>query len=605
MSAQKAMSGQETMSAQEAVSAQETVDDLCRAGVLADIDRHFALLLANWDARAHIVLIAAVASAAHRAGHTCLALGDCAGLRVVEFLDWLPPGEGQAALPPNAAQARLPALATMLKALAESDVVVAADDAPANVAPLVLDEDRLYLRRLWLTEQRLAGRLRCIARDDAALRSEAALQRLFPDAGEARRAATLAVTRRLAIVTGGPGTGKTTLAVHLIALLLESGMAGVRRIALAAPTGKAAARLQESVSAQLAALAATTPALRAFVPNAVTIHRLLNQRQPPRVDAVIIDECSMVDLALMGRLTDALPDHARLILLGDAAQLASVRPGYVFSDLCAAGDTATGPLAGCVTTLTHSHRFSASGGIGRLAAAIVGGEADAALAALTDAADVETELRPLPSAAAFEALARDYARDWCAPLLRDLMAAGAAPTKAFPARRVLCAHRAGPFGANRFNRLVERRLRQLVALPVDEFYVGRPIIITRNDRQTNLANGDTGVVIASPDGGRQVWFPDLPGAADDGRFLIAPSRLPDHESFFALTVHRAQGSEYDEVACVPGPATARVNTRELLYTAVTRARRKVTVFADAASVRACIGRATKRTSGLLRALVAT
>ena len=588
------------------MTARQTVDGLCAAGVLADIDRHFALLLADWDANPAIALIAAVASAAHRAGHTCLALGDCAERRVVEFLNWLPQAEGrQAALPPNAAEARLPALDAMLATLAASDIVVEADAALENVAPLVLDEDRLYLRRLWLAERRLAERLRRLAAADAeAPGLEASLRRLFPDAGEARRAAMLAATRRLAIVTGGPGTGKTTLAVRLIALLLESSLADARRIALATPTGKAAARLQESVSVQLSALAADTPALRGFAPNAVTIHRLLNQRSPLHVDAVIVDEGSMVDLALMGRLADALPDRARLIVLGDAAQLASVRPGYVFSDLRVAGDSATGPLAGCVVTLTRSHRFRSSGGIGRLAAAIVNGDAEAALAALIDATDVETELRPLPSAEAFDRLARDYARDWCAPLLRDLLAAGATPTRAFPALRVLCAHRAGPFGANRFNRLVERRLRQLVALPDDEFYVGRPIIVTRNDRQTNLANGDTGVVVAAADGSRLVWFPDLPGDAADGRFLIAPSRLPAHESFFALTVHRAQGSEYDEVACVPGPATSRANTRELLYTAVTRARRKVTVFADTASIRACVRRATSRATGLLEALVA-
>ena len=589
------------MTARDALDA---LDSLSGAGVLADIDRHFALLLTDWDANQDVALIAAVASAAHRAGHTCLALGDCAGLRVAEFLNWLPRGDGwPAALPQSAAEIRLPALSAMRAALAKSDIVVAADEAAVHVAPLVLDEDRLYLRRLWLAEQRLAERLcHFAAAAPETRRLESVLQRLFPDADEARQTAMLAAARQLAIVTGGPGTGKTTLVVRLIALLLESGLASARRIALATPTGKAAARLQESVSAQLKTLAASAPALQGFTPNAITVHRLLSGKSPLRVDAVIVDECSMVDMALMGRLADALPDGARLIVLGDADQLASVRPGYVFSDICAAGNATTGALAGSVVTLTRSHRFRASGGIGQLAAAIVRGDAEAALAALADATNAETELQPLPSAEAFDRLAHDYARDWCAPVLRDLLAAGATPTRAFPALRVLCAHRAGPFGANRFNRVVERRLRQLVTLSDDEFYVGRPIIVTRNDRQTNLANGDTGVVVAAEGDGRQVWFPDLPGNAPDGRFLIAPSRLPAHESFFALTVHRAQGSEYDEVACVPGPAASRVNTRELLYTAVTRAKRKVTIFADAASVRACVGRATKRTTGLLEAL---
>ena len=584
------------------VTAPETLDALRAAGALADIDRHFAALLADWDADPNLALLAAVTSAAHRAGHTCLALRDCAGLGFAEFLDWLPPADAAgAALPPAVREARLPGLGAMLAVLAASPVVADADAATEAVAPLVLDEDRLYLRRLWLAERQLAERLRRLAGNgderESLANLEAPLRRLFPDAGEARAAAELAASRRLAIVTGGPGTGKTRLAARLVALFLEAGLAGPRRIALATPTGKAAARLQESITAQLAELADVAPAVRGFAPNAITIHRLLRERSLRRVEALIVDECSMVDVALMARLTAALPAGARLILLGDAAQLASVSPGSVFSDLCAAGNSGAGPLAGCVATLTRSHRFRADGGIGRLAAAIAGGDSESALAALDDPADEETERRPLPTAAAFERLARDYAEHSWAPLLRELQASPDPPS-AFPARRVLCAHRTGPFGANRFNRLVEQRLRQLVALPDDEFHPGRPIIVTRNDRDTNLANGDTGVVILAEDGSPQVWFPDLGRGAEDERFLIGPSRLPSHESFYALTIHRAQGSEYDEVVCVPGPATSRVNSRELLYTAVTRARQKVIVFADAACVRACVARQTRRASGL-------
>ena len=577
------------------MTARPTVDALFADGALTDIDRHFALLIADWDSDPSLALLAALASAAHRAGHTCLALRDCAGLGFGEFLDGLPPATREA---------RLPGLGAMLKTLSASAVVADARTADDTVAPLVLDGDRLYLRRLWLAERHLCESLRRLARTPAdAPDLEALLRRLFPDGGEARDAAALAVTRRLAIVTGGPGTGKTRLAARLVALLLEAGLADARRIALATPTGKAAGRLRESITAQLAEIAATFPAARDFSPDAVTIHRLLSSRSPLRLDALIVDECSMVDLELMARLTAALDGRARLILLGDAAQLASVSPGAVFSDLRAAGDAETGPLAGCVATLTHSHRFQADGGIGRLAAAIADGDAESTLAALDDAADEETERCPLPSTAAFDRLAREYAGDWCAPLLRDLQTPGP-PRHAFPARRVLCAHRAGPFGVNRFNRLVERRLRQLGVLSDDEFYVGRPIIVTRNDRHTNLANGDTGVVITAEDGSLQVWFPDLGPGVDNERFLIAPSRLPSHESFYALTVHRAQGSEYDEVACVPGPAGSRVNTRELLYTAVTRARRKVIVFADAAGVRACVARRTHRASGLRAGLEA-
>ena len=174
--------------------------------------------------------------------------------------------------------------------------------------------------------------------------------------------------------------------------------------------------------------------------------------------------------------------------------------------------------------------------------------------------------------------------------------------RAFPTRRILCAHRTGPFGVARFNRLVERRLRERGLVPTgDEFYIGRPIIVTRNDRPTGLSNGDTGVVVAGADGLRQVWFPDL---SHDERFLVSPARLPEHESFFALTVHRAQGSEYEAVGFVTGPSESRVNTRELFYTAVTRARRTVTIHGDRAAIRAAVNRKTERASGLMDRLSA-
>ena len=313
-----------------------------------------------------------------------------------------------------------------------------------------------------------------------------------------------------------------------------------------------------------------------------------------RLDALVVDECSMADLALMVRLATALPEHCRLILLGDANQLASVEPGSVFSDLCKAGNR--GPLTHCVTTLRKNYRFEERSGIGRLAAAVVAGDADAAVRVLRDGSDATTQLEPLDDEAAFDAFAHDCAREW-SDHMKDLAAdpLGVAP---FPERRVLCSHRRGPFGTDRFNRLVERRLAELGRRREhDEFYIGRPIIVSRNDRQTNLSNGDTGVVVPGDRGNPRVWFPDLD--RDGKRFLVAPSRLPQHESFFALTVHRAQGSEYRHVVFVPGPAESRVNTKELLYTAVTRAQNTVTVLATRRSVRAAVLRTTSRATGLL------
>ena len=474
--------------------------------------------------------------------------------------------------------------------------MVASGQALEAKRPLVFDGDNLYLHRMFAAESRLAQRMRELAQDAATpcVDVERWMREVLLEASEAAiAAAKIAVSRQLCVVTGGPGTGKTTLAASLIALLADLGIAEPRRIALAAPTGKAAARLQESVRTQFRAraLADKVPALRDYTPVATTLHRLL-LRADMLVDVFLVDECSMVDLPLMARLLDGLREGTRLILLGDAGQLSSVEPGSVFSDLCATSDSGTSPLAPCIVRLTKSHRFGPSSGIGRLASAIGQGEAASAIAVLKDSPD--TNLKPLADEAAFGRFAHETAEEWAAHFKHS--PAG----DAFPARRVLCAHRRGPFGVNRFNRQVERRLRDTGSIPAnDEFYPGRPIIVTRNDRATGLSNGDTGVVILDSQNRRRVWFPDLAGQdSDDGRFLVSPSRLPEHESFFALTVHRAQGSEYDDVVFIPGDADSRVNTRELLYTAVTRARNKVTVCADEGTVTTAIGRRTARATGL-------
>ena len=588
------------------VATMSALDDLHARGYLADIDRHFGAFAAEIDGGtgSEVALAAALASVHAREGHPCLALESLAGSR------W-----------PDAQGVELPKLQPWLEALAASPAVSAGGAEERR--PLMLDAGgRLYLERLWTAERQVARGIRELARPvDAALAPgpeplEAALDRYFPRPAASERpraAARAAAEHRLCVVTGGPGTGKTTAVAGIAALLIDLGLAAPGRIALAAPTGKAAARLQESVRERCRALAPACPALAEFAAEATTVHRLLlglaRAGGKLAVDTLVVDEGSMVDLSLMGRILLALPDGARLILLGDASQLASVQPGAVFADLCGADADPVSPLRRCIVRLDRNWRFDEAGGVGRLAAGIARGDAGAALAALDDPTDTDTELCPLPDGAGCARIAAAFADEHAAPLVRAMRdgdgsstgaGSGAGPFQRF---QVLCAHRSGPFGSERFNALVERRLRALGLAPAGEdFYPGRPLIVTRNDPRTGLSNGDTGVVVLDACGRRRVRFPELRDEQGQPR-LVAPARLPAHESYFALTVHRAQGSEYDEVAVVPGPVASRVATRELLYTAVTRARRRIIVHGTRESVAAALGRRTERASGLRDALL--
>ena len=572
----------------------DLLKELHELDLIADIDWHFARLMDRFDGheRPQVALAAALASLKTRRGHVCLDLAEYAGGSLARVL------EDSAVEDRDSPNYTLPPLPDWRCALLASPVV--AKPGREEAAPLVLDDaGRLYLARYRDAERHVASRLIAMAQlEDPVSGIATELERMFRGKNpDQRRAVEAALGRRLCVVTGGPGTGKTFVAARIVAMLLQSRRAKPERIALAAPTGKAAARLQESVSGQVAALLPVVPALERYEAAASTVHRLLYRVRGDAlpVDAVILDEASMVDLALMSRLVAVLPTHARLVVLGDAHQLSSVQPGAVLGDLCDAAEVPGSPLHGCVVALTESHRFQVDSGIGRLAEAIVTGDAAGTLGALRDRQNPRTELLPLADESAFERLAADQATEFWAPCLRN-------PRETpFPARRVLCGHRRGPFGTYRFNRLVETQLRQLGLVGREEFYPGRPIIVTRNDGATGLSNGDTGVVVDDEDG-KRVWFPYL-GKRDGQPFEVSPARLPDHDSFFALTVHRAQGSEFDEVAFVPGPADSRVVTRELLYTAVTRAREKVVVYGSEEAVAQAVARTTTRVGGLEARLV--
>ncbi len=585
------------------MSVSNSVETLLRHGHIGEIDRHLAALIADLTGGEDedAPLAAALASRYSRDGHICIDLKEIAGRHWPEI-----PGHDSDNL-------LLPEREAWLARLAASPAVAGPESAAGR--PLVLDAaGRLYLYRMWRRERSVAAGLRELASREASEPAElqTALDELFGDDPRnalPRKAAHAAVSRRLCCISGGPGTGKTTTVARIMLALTRVGQVTARDIVFAAPTGKAAARLQEATRESLREMHGGDGLPEERTVEVGTLHRWLanGEAETGTARVLIVDEASMVDIELMSRVMRALSDSARLILLGDASQLASVRPGSVFADLCASAASERSPLRHCVVNLEHNWRFDSNSGIGRLAAAIRSGNSGATLEALEQERETSIGFEALDDSAAFEELAERFTREHYAPMVerfRDLhnvdrQVSGDNPFQRFMA---LCAHREGRFGSGRFNRLVEDRLRTLgLASADEEFYAGRPIIVTRNDARSGLANGDTGIVV-NDDGVAKVWFPDLRDADGSAR-LVTPQRLPPHESFYALTVHRSQGSEYDEVAVIPGPADSPVNTRELLYTAVTRARNKVMIHGERAALKAATERATSRGSGLKDALL--
>lgn len=609
------------------------IDALFEKRHITDIDQHFAATLAGLAQsdktqsdknsgnknsseqdgsdqdradREKLALAAAILSRHTRDGHSCIDLNSIAGRT------WPDTARSEAD------KLMLPPLAEWLPPLIASPSVARSGEAGSR--PLVLDAgNRLYLNRMWRRERLVAGRLRGLAEREITETGnlEAALDELF-EASEPstlpRKAAQIAASRHLCCISGGPGTGKTYTVARIIMALMNSGQVKVSDIAFSAPTGKAAARLQESTRESLRKMHGGQTLPEELAVEVGTIHRWLMKSEAERglAKVLIIDEASMVDIQLMSRVLKALPEGARLILLGDSHQLASVEPGSVFADICHAAGGKGSPLEHRVVNLKHNWRFEEKSGIGRLAAAIKSGDAAAVAEALDNPDDKSIGFENLEGPAALDNLAKRFTREHYAPMLRKFLSLASAeqldaendhPFQDFMA---LCSHRVGSFGSQRFNARVEQQLRRLGLIPSgEEFYIGRPIIVTRNDHRGGLANGDAGIVIR--DGGNgagkaKVWFPDL-REPDGGRRLVNPQRLPPHESFYALTVHRSQGSEYGEVAVIPGPAESRVNTRELLYTAITRAKKKVVIYGARAALTAATKRKTFRGSGLEGALL--
>ncbi|WP_347903874.1 exodeoxyribonuclease V subunit alpha [Pseudomonas purpurea] len=658
------------------------LDRWVERGWLRALDKAFVAFLHELAPDGDPLVLLAAALTSHQLGHGHVCLDLFETLKEPDFALSLPPeGDvqtGAMVLPSQLLEA-LDGV-HWCKILAASGLVALAADSRDEILqrPLVLSGKRLYLRRYWTYERRI----------DSALRQRLATREATPDDlrerltglfGAARAsglidwqklACALATRGAFSIVTGGPGTGKTTTVVRLLALLqapaVESGKP--LRIRLAAPTGKAAARLTESISQQVRTLE-VADSVRDKIPSDVTtVHRLLGGRPGTRhfrhhagnrlpLDVLVVDEASMIDLEMMANLLDALPDHARLVLLGDKDQLASVEAGAVLGDLCRDAEggwyspqtrqwlqtvsgedlgvsglqedvDGTHPLAQQVVMLRHSRRFGEGSGIGQLARWVNQQQADEArklLAARSHAdlfslalkneqdhalerllleghgdgplgyryyLNVLRKQRPPVDAALDDPCWTDWARE----VLR-----------AFDTFQLLCAVRKGPWGVEGLNvRITQALLKARLIDSDQQWYEGRPVLMTRNDYGLGLMNGDIGIALKlpereGPDAGRQVLR--VAFARNDGqggvRFVL-PSRLNDVETVYAMTVHKSQGSEFAHTALILPDALNPVLTKELIYTGITRAKDWFSLIEPRSGVfEEAVRRKVKRLSGLM------
>jgi exodeoxyribonuclease V alpha subunit len=553
------------------------------------LDIHFADFIVRIDRNPVNELWwgAALASYSARFGNTCFDLFD--GWDV----STLPAG-------PFSRQLPLPDIRQWPEALKQCDTV----GTPGTYAPLLLDPaGRLYLYRCWSYEQHVAdgilSRIRPLVTNE--IRLEAALDRYFPVQGTAadlqRSAARMALTHRFSVVSGGPGTGKTATVAGILALLLDLAGDSHLEIELAAPTGKAAIRLQKSVL-QAADRLALPDEIRSHLPAEVrTIHRLLgvrtrtggfrhNRQNRLSCDILVIDEASMVDLQLMASLMDALRDNARLILLGDRNQLASVEAGAVLADICNSANREAVP----VTQLTRSYRFNDDSGIAALSSLINNGQSAAAVEFLKSGQHPDIIWRQFPTGQAFDDAFDGAVRNGFAGYIRAESPADA--LDALNSFRILSPLRAGALGVDNLNKLCERSLATIRISGPRRLHL-TPVMITGNNYELELYNGDTGVV-EDVAGSPTVWFENARGELRH----ISELRLPPREAAFALTVHKSQGSEFDRILLILPDRETTILSRELLYTAVTRARCQIEIWGSEEIICQAIDRRILRKSGL-------
>ena len=591
MTAAQAAPAAQSLHAEAVVLAPSGLADFNAAGVLNAADVHVAKAVGRIGGEEDPVVLLAVALCVRglRLGHTCI------DLRSVS--ETVTPEEG-ATLPLDALDWPDPP--------AWRDTV-AGSPVAGNQLPLRVDGWRVYLDRYWRAEQVLVDALRARAGDVVAEVDEAALEAGLAEMDDPnqRRAAETAVRRRLAVIAGGPGTGKTTTLRKIVDLLVAQADAlglAAPRIALVAPTGKAAQRVTESLADDEYRALTIHKLLRRLPDNSTRFRH--DRHNPLPHDVVVVDETSMVSLDLMAKLLDAIRPDARVLLVGDPDQLVSVEAGAVLGDIVGPAREsadAEGPMAASIVVLQRARRYSEDSAIAALANAVRVGDDDAAVTVLAAGAEdvrwitvdvgddsldesLLTPVRDVVVAAGralYDAAERGAAEEALAVLNRE---------------RLLCAHRHGPYGVSTWVPRVERWLTADVPgfAPVDPCYVGRPVLVTSNDYQLGVFNGDVGVTVRQGDR-RVVAFAQSGGAAPK---LLSTHRLEAVETVHAMTIHKSQGSQLAHPVIVLPDETSRILTRELFYTAATRAETALTVVATEAAVRAAVRRQVRRVSGL-------
>ena len=606
---------------------EKNIQHLLQYGIFSELDLHFARLMArlSGEQAPELFLAAALVSRATGEGHICMDLSSIEGKPLTNDVQ-------------GADIFVCPELKAWRKSLETKNVV----GSPGDYRPLILDDQsRLYLYRYWEYEKGLADNIkgRAAGKIDKIYNPllKDGLSRLFATTQEGETdwqkvSAYVSVTKRFCVISGGPGTGKSTLIAKILALILEQAGDRKMRIALAAPTGKAAARLQEAVQKGKEMLPAEDDFKEAIITEASTIHRLLgtvagspyfrhNAENPLPFEVVVIDEASMVDLALLCKLVQAVPADARLILLGDRDQLASVEAGAVLGDICNTGhvhgfsgefckkfEEITGdridtmPESGnepeirdCVVQLEKSYRFGKDSGIGALSRAVNRGDGDIAMSLLRNGEHDDIKWKVLPPPDVLERALRERVIECYKPYLK-----AEDPLEIyhlFERFRIMCALRKGPFGVSAINLLVERVLKKEKLINPDmPLYRGRPVLITRNDYNLELFNGDIGIILPDPESNNELRAFFMSSNRTLRKFL--PARLPEHETVYAMTVHKSQGSEFDSVLLILPERHSPVLTRELIYTGITRARQDVEVWGTDSVLVKGIGLRTLRASGL-------